>query len=239
MRDKKLSKNLTMLTDQEIKDRLLNFEDNFTERKTEGDHKDFLKTICGFANSVLEGQIAILFIGVKNDGTIQGIKGMDSLQKTVKEICEKKCYPKVIYQTRIMQKDNKNYLAVLIPHNKDKPHFSGPAFVRKGSETIVASDEMFEELIYSRTSKVAEILKWKDKLITVEAIRKKLGSTESLGDSRYRDVHECKLIECNPHFVRMNIISSDKYISEPLTNIVINYDEKKYRLKLIVTPNPV
>jgi hypothetical protein len=227
-----------MLTDQEIKDRLLNFEDNFTERKTEGDHKDFLKTICGFANSVLEGQIAILFIGVKNDGTIQGIKGHESLQKTIREICEDKCYPRVKYQTRILQRDGKNYLAILIPYSIDKPHFSGPAFIRKGSETVVASDEMFKELIYSRTSKLAEILKWKGKLITVEAIGKKLGSTKPIHNLQHRESAECQLIECSPHIVRLKMISNDQYISEPLSKVVINYDEKKYRLKLVLTTNP-
>jgi len=228
-----------MPSDQEIEMRLNNLEDSLTERKTEGDRKDFLKTICGFANSVPEGQIGILFIGVKDDGTIQEIKGPESLQKTIREICEDKCYPKVNFQTRLMRKENKNYLAVLVPFSKDKPHFSGPAYVRKSSETIVASDEMFEELIYSRTSKVAAILKWRNELITVESIRKQLGSTHPLNDSRYRESAECRIIECNPNFIRLKIISSATYVSEPLVNVAIAYDEKKYRLKLIVTPNPV
>jgi hypothetical protein len=228
-----------MLSDQEIEVRLNNLEDSLTERKTEGDRKDFLKTICGFANSVPEGQIGILFIGVKDDGTIKGIKGPESLQKTIREICEDKCYPKVTYQTRIMRKENTNYLAVLLPFSKGKPHFSGPVYVRKGSETGVASDEMFAELIYSRTSKVSQILKWRDKIITVEAIGKMLGSTEPLGDPRYRESADCLIIECNPNFIRLKITSSDKYVSEPMSNIQTAFDEKKYRLKLIVTPNPV
>jgi len=228
-----------MLSDQEIEARLMNLEDSLIERKTEGDRKDFLKTICGFANSVQEGQIGILFIGVKNDRTIQGIKGPESLQRTIREICEDKCYPKVTFQTRLMKKENTDYLAVLVPFSKDKPHFSGSAYVRKGSETVVASGEMFEELIYSRISKVSQILKWRDKIITVEAIGKMLGNTKPLGDPRYRESADCIVIECNPNFIRLKITSSDRYVSEPMSNIQTAFDEKKYRLKLIVTPNPV
>ena len=49
--------------------------------------------------------------------------------------------------------------------------FAGSVFVRQGSESIIASHKLFDELIVSRKSKVYEILKWKKtkEIITVEA----------------------------------------------------------------------
>jgi len=39
------------MTERDLIGRLRNFEDQFVERKTSGDSKDWLKTVIGFANS--------------------------------------------------------------------------------------------------------------------------------------------------------------------------------------------
>jgi predicted HTH transcriptional regulator len=57
------------LKDEGLLLRLRNFEDNFVERKTSADSKDWLKTVVAFANSTPVGYPAVLFIGVKDDGT--------------------------------------------------------------------------------------------------------------------------------------------------------------------------
>jgi predicted HTH transcriptional regulator len=72
------------ITDQDLLLRLRSFEDAFVERKTSGDSKDWLKTVVAFANSTPVGYPAVLFIGVKNDGTPEGkLADLDSLQKTL------------------------------------------------------------------------------------------------------------------------------------------------------------
>ncbi len=45
-------------------------------------------------------------------------------------------------------------LAVLIPPSRSRPHFSGPAYVRRGSQTIEASAAMMDELVAARIDKV-------------------------------------------------------------------------------------
>jgi predicted HTH transcriptional regulator len=70
-------------SDQELLLKLRNFEDNFVERKTISDNKDWLKTVVAFANSVPIGYPAILFISVKNDGTIRDSVNLDKLQMTL------------------------------------------------------------------------------------------------------------------------------------------------------------
>ncbi len=228
---------------KDLVQRLFNKEDGFTERKPErAGTADFKKTLVAFANSVPEDKTAVLFIGVAdNIEESDGVSDPDSLQKSIRKICEKDCYPPIKLQNQVIIPFNgKDILAVIVPSSSNRPHFAGPAYIRLGSESIVASEEIFQELVDSRTSKVAEILKWKDKIITVEAQGKELGNSKYPIDERYRGaihkVHECKILECNSHYVRMKDISNDKFISEPLSFIKLNYDESKDRLMLIISP---
>ena len=57
--------------DEDLLFRLRNFEDNFVERKTARDTKDWLKTVVAFANSTPLGSAAAMFIGVRQDGSIE------------------------------------------------------------------------------------------------------------------------------------------------------------------------
>ena len=60
------------------------WEDNLLERKTESDLKDLLKTLVAFSNSVQPGHKAVLLIGEKDNGEIQGVKDPDNIQKRMR-----------------------------------------------------------------------------------------------------------------------------------------------------------
>lgn len=146
------------LTDEELLLRLKNFEDNFVERKTSGDSRDWLKTVVAFANSTPVGYPAVLYIGVKNDGTPEEKPvNLDSLQKTFGEKIGE-AYPTIYYLTKILNVEGKQILAVIVPGSSDHPHFAGPSYVREGSKTVEASEEQFANLIAARNSKAYEIL---------------------------------------------------------------------------------
>jgi predicted HTH transcriptional regulator len=101
---------MTDLTDEEIVSRLTNFEDNFVERKSTGDSKDWLKTAVAFANSVPIGYPAVLFVGVKNDGTVEGNANLDTVQQTFSRTLNE-AYPPIYYTTRILVSlDKKQFL---------------------------------------------------------------------------------------------------------------------------------
>lgn len=61
------------MTDEELKERLGDAEDAWTERKTAAHSEDIRKTLVAFANSVPEGEEAILFVGVDNQGNVLGV----------------------------------------------------------------------------------------------------------------------------------------------------------------------
>ena len=143
------------LNDAELLARLKNFEDHFVERKTSGDQKDWLKTAVAFANSAPTGFPCVLYIGAKDNGEIEmPQKDLDSLQKTFNQMM-KKAYPPVPYLTKIVSDGERQALAVIVFGSDLRPHFSGPAYVRKGSESFEASEPLYEELIAQRNSKTA------------------------------------------------------------------------------------
>ena len=112
--------------------------------------------------------------------------------------------------------------------------FQGPVYVRRGFQSITASEEVFNELLTCRLAKPAEILKRKGSIITVIVRGKELGNTKILGDPGYRARHECRVEACTAHAVRLSDSATGKYVSEPLENITISFDDEQERLMLVV-----
>jgi predicted HTH transcriptional regulator len=215
------------LKDEDLLLRLRNFEDNFVERKTSRDSKDWLKTVVAFANSTPVGYPAVLFIGVKDDGTPEErTVNLDSLQKTFGEKVSE-AYPVVYYLTKIVNVDGKQVLAVIVPGSADRPHFASQAYVREGSRSVVASKPQFEELIACRNSKAYEILKWKGKIITVDLMQ---SEAHAYTMGAVISSQGYTLVDCNQFYVTLDAGTFRK--SVPLARIEVSFDETAQRLKL-------
>jgi predicted HTH transcriptional regulator len=225
-----MSEPTTSLTDADLLSRLTNFEDNFVERKTSGDHKDWLKTAIAFANSTPIGFPAVLFVGVRDDGNPECGLNLDRLQQTFGSKMQA-AYPPVYFATKILGANDRQFLAVIVPGSADRPHFAGPSYVRKGSVTEVASEAQFAELLASRQSKSGEILKWKGKVISADRMRVEnvhlMGPVESTA--------EFEVFDCNPFYVSLKCRGSGTE-AIPLKRIEISFDGPKNRLKLEVYP---
>ena len=215
--------------------RLHNLEDSFTERKTDAASRSELrKTLVAFANSVPEGRTAAFFIGVSDGGELLGVKSPDKKQKDIRRICEEDCYPSIEFASEVLSIGNCHIVAVEVPYSPNRPHFSGPAYVRVGSETVKASEEQFEELILSRIDPLREILKWKDAKITVITRGKKLGDTKKLGVADYRTRSECSVMECTAHHVRLFSHDENRKVTEPVRNVTVSWDDEHDRPMLLV-----
>lgn len=225
---------VSMANDALIK-RLSDHEDNFVERKPANPNRDDIrKTVVAFANSVPEGRDAVLFIGVRKDGQLDPVPNTDKLQKTIREVCEQDCYPPITYTSEVLNLQNGPVVAVIVAASTLKPHFAGPAYVRRGSESVIASEQVFNELVYSRNSKTAALLKLKGQIVTVVALQHRLGDTKQIGDSGYRETAECRVEACDPHIVTLYILTSSRTVSEPLDHVTLQYDHRRYRSMLIV-----
>ena len=215
--------------------RLKNSEDNFVERKLEGAKAAELRaTLVAFANSVVPGSTGVLFIGVRNDGSIQGVLNPDKLQKTVRGLCEQVCYPPIAFSVETLIVQGRSLLAVVVPPSNKRLHFTGPAYTRRGSESVAASRELFDELIASRNEKAGAILRMRGAPITVICIQHRLGSTEHISDTQYRTCSKCTVETCDGHVVRVKDLASPRRVAEPLENVVVSYDEERYRPMLVI-----
>jgi hypothetical protein len=218
------------IKDEDIIARLRNFEDNFVERKTSRDTKGWLNTTVAFANSVLEGYPGILFIGVKNDGTIEGTANLETIQKTYNEVIGA-AYPPIFVLPKVISEQGKQFLAVLVPGSPLRPHFAGKAYVRNGPETREASEEQYATLIASRNSKANEILKWKGKPVFVQHMR--IEHIHTMGPVSHEWVNAV-VLDCNQFFVT---IEFNKMVEAfPLSRVEISSLHPKNQLKLEVYP---
>lgn len=215
--------------------RLIDHEDSFTERKPESvGTREIKRTLVAFANSVPEGRTAVLFIGVRENGQVSGVKDTDKKQHHVADSTQD-CYPQVRCLPEVLEVDGKSVVAVVVPPSSDRPHFAGRPFVRVGSRNEPASEEAFQELVASRTSKVAELLRWKKARATVAVqVRGKfLGTTKRCG-AGYRATYECQIQDCTAHRVTFYWLGEGRRLSEPLENVTITFDDAKNREMVIV-----
>jgi hypothetical protein len=216
-----------MLTNEEILLKVEQQEDSFVERKSVNDVNDCLKTAVAFANSTPIGFPAIMFVGVRSNGDIEHITDLDKLQWSISERISK-AYPTIYTETRILEKDNKKFLAVLIPGSSQRPHFAGPSFIRDGSKSIPASEPQFKTLIAQRESKAYEILQWKGKHVTVTRKPKTLllnGSTLPQHD----DTNVARVLDCNLFYVTLEVFHkfATANASIPLRFVDLRFDHNK------------
>jgi predicted HTH transcriptional regulator len=147
-------------------------EDTLVERKTVGDAKDLVKTIVAFANSTPDDRRAVLFVGVRDDGSIENRPDTDwdGLQRGLRRKMES-VYPPIEYSARILSDDGCAFLAIVVPGSNDAPHFAGPAYVRVGSETLIASAAQRDRLIAQRNAKTSQILRYLNKPVQLQVVR--------------------------------------------------------------------
>src|SRR5882724_2588775 len=141
-----------MSRQENLLERLKHPEDRFTERKPKGvSTEDKCKTLVAFANSLPDGEEGILFIGVSDKGDILGLDNTDNLQKEMRKLAEQRCYPPIRIQSEVLNISGLEVVAVSVLPSRNRPHFTGPAYVRIGSESCEATEQMLTELIASRT----------------------------------------------------------------------------------------
>ena len=210
------------MTEEEVKRRLLDIEDGWTERKPQSAVRDDIrKTLVAFANSVPDGEEAILFIGVGDKGQALGVDNPDKMQMSVRQYAEL-CYPPIRHTSKVVECEGKHVVAVIVQPDHNRPHFAGPAYVRVGSESVRASESQFEELIASRNSKARALLEAKRKGELVSVSLWPMG----FNDYIMRGIPEdCLVVECTAQLA----------VFQPRSGGAISGDYE--RLRLSKTPD--
>lgn len=218
------------------------WEDILFERKSEGDLKDLLKTMVAFANSVRPGHTATILIGELDDGTVQGVSNVDNIQKKIRYVADK-IYPAIVARWQPYEKDGRKCIKVEIEYSGETPHFGGESWIRKGSETIKATDEMFETLIQLRIGKVRELSKSIGSVITVSMDRYSFPGTIPeysmlFGSDDLRRWYEkgdvATVISVNSFYVNLRRGRDSRLIAETLDKVSISFDHENCRPEIIV-----
>ncbi len=214
------------LTDNDILLRLANREDSTVERKTSSDYNDCLKTAVAFSNSLAFDDPGIIFVGVYDDGRVQDGNNVESLQKKVTDRISR-IYPPIFARFKAMETDGKQFLAVIVRGSRERPHFSGPAYVRVGSKSVEASGEKFAELMAQRNSLAYELLKWRGKFVTLWHPSKMDPTNRSIG---YES--DCTVVDCNQFFVTLEGPNKSYSKTFAISDITLAFDHKGNRLEI-------
>jgi hypothetical protein len=222
------------MSQRSLEFRIGNLEDSFIERK-EGirSNDEIRKSVVSFANSLLDGETAVLLIGVSNNGEVTGLSETDAekFQLRVRRICEDDCFPPIAIRTAdVITINSRHVVAFEFGPSANRPHFAGQAFVRVGSESVKASASKLDELIASRNTKAGRLLAAKDRheFVTV-VIPDRALIPGQLPFSQRRE-WDCKVQSCDAHVVVLDHIAAGKFWTLPLEYLVFGKDPNRDRL---------
>lgn len=133
--------------------------------------------------------------------------------------------------TKILQKDSKQFLAVIVPGSEDRPHFAGQSYLRNGSRTEIATESQFAQLIASRQNKGREILKWIGKQVSVDWMR--VEGVHLMGPVSHSE--EFVIMDCNNFYVTVRR-QSGPIQSIPLKRVELSFDSDRGQLKFEIYP---
>jgi predicted HTH transcriptional regulator len=158
-----------MLTDNELALRIVATEDGYVERKTVGDNRRWIPALVAFANSAPIGFPCVLFIGARDDGTLEPAVGVESLQKSFSERAAE-VFPPIPYSSRAFRREDRECLAIIVQGSPTRPHYAGLPYIRVGTESKKATPDDVARLTAERDPKAYEILQWKGRMVTVDIL---------------------------------------------------------------------
>jgi hypothetical protein len=222
--------------DVDLVARLRDAEDRFVERKpAAAGRSDFKRTIVAFANSVPENRVGILYIGIGDDRAIHGVPNPDRMQRDVRQTAENDCYPSIFVDSEVLRIEDKLVVAILVRHSTQRPHFAGPAYVRRGSESLNASEAEYEELVNSRLSVVRQLQEWKGQTVTVTEVSKQLGQYFPLDASHHKS-DTFVIVDVNSHCVRFKRLGSGRFVTEIVQALRLSWDDEQQRPRVLAFP---
>ena len=124
---------------------------------------------------------------------------------------------------------------MVVGASSDRPHFAGAAYIRRGSESVAASMELFDDLVHARNSRAAAVIALKGQIVTVTSLQHKLGQAKLISDSHYRERAECRVEQADAQTVRLTVIATSQTVTEPLDHVSVGFDDERGRPMLVVS----
>ncbi len=214
------------MTPEQLLARMRLDEDTLTERKTQPHQGEVVPALVAFANSVVWDQEAVLFLGVKPDGTPVGVDNADALGQKVAQWAREQCYPPVRVEcVTIPGLAERDVLAVVVRVAERRPHFAGWAYRRDGPRTVKVPPEQFDELLALRNTQTAMLLRHKGQTVSLQTIHHELGRLDQ-NDPLLTARYECELVGCDPFAVVLRELASGTTLAIELERVSLLQDTK-------------
>lgn len=222
-----MAKGVDMATDEELLVRLADEEDALVERKSKAHRSDVCAAVCAFANSLRAPATGVLFLGVDPKGQPTGSAvNPDKLQIDISSWITH-CYPLIGgVEIHALRPQGKDVVAVVVPESRDRPHFTGPAFIRDGSQTREASREQFQMLVEDRSDLVWALKPWIGKRVSITQEH-----YPTTGSGAWTKVTESFLRGVNQFFVTIGSGAKETY---SLKRIDLEHDMRRDQPRLRV-----
>jgi hypothetical protein len=166
--------------------------------------------------------------------TAQGVTNADNIQKKVKETADK-IYPEIYYKTIVYDRDGKQCVRVDVKHNGLAPHFGEAAWVRRGSVTVKATEALYQQMVELRLSKVTQLMKWHVETVTLSWNHRQ---GFEVGHTMYMDSEFTATLKViNVFWITFRVElpqGASAEISVPLEKLVLSWDDKEKRPKILV-----
>ena len=121
---------------------------------------------------------------------------------------------------------------MIVPHSPQRPHFSGHAFRRVGSQNIKSDEAAYSDFITARSSVGAKILENRGKVVTVRTHGKKLGDPKPLAPN-VSEHGQFTIEACDPHTVTLQSIASGRRYVEQIENFSVSQEPSGNLLLLV------
>lgn len=145
----------------------------------------------------------------------------------MREECDK-IYPPIVWRSQVYEKEHKPCVRVEIEYDGETPHFSGAAWIRRGSESVKATDQIFQKLIEFRSSKIRYLADWIGKPITFVDVLVMVEGYPAEGPIAMR----ATLVSVSEFYLTLQL--DDRQLSVPLEDFKLSWDDEHARPKLIV-----
>lgn len=175
--------------------------------------KDIKKEIIAFANTK-GGKI---FIGISDNGEVVGIDNIDSNLQSLTGMINEGIKPSLIEHTQIKveQYDNKDIIIIEIQSSPNKPYYladkglkpSG-VYLRHGSSSIQASDELIRKMIFEHSGLRFEEMTSKSQNLTFKYLESKFNENNLIfNKSKYKILN---IIDDNNNYTNLGLLLSDE-----------------------------
>lgn len=175
--------------------------------------KDIKKEIIAFANTN-GGKI---YIGINDDGNIIGIDNIDNDLQTLTGMINEDIKPSLIEYTQIKieQYDSINVIVIEIQSSPNKPYYladkelkSGGVYLRQGSSTIQATDEIIRKMIFEHTGLRFEEMISKNQDLTFDYLEKKFKDNNlTFDENKYKILN---IINDENKYTNLGLLLSDQ-----------------------------